>query len=272
MEEWTDIRILSGRQWGLDALDKNGGFHTVRGDVVSDDYSERNRQIAELEPLKLIFSCNYDYTAQTVDGTIYAYSRFSDYLQEEAVKQHMALWTDVRDIVSGPNMTAVLYGNGTVDFVCENHTCESEYDDMREWTDIVAIDGLGVTGCIAGLRADGTVLVSNHGMGNRANFYEAKEWTDVIAVSMGFDSLLGLKRDGTVVAAGNLSVGQRDVLEWTDIVAVAAGQNVHVGLSADGSIVTAGELPSGLRFPDTEEMKELYIPVVFTDAVERDLK
>lgn len=267
VEEWKDIRRLSGHLWGLDALDKDGGFHTVRGTSVSDDYSERNRQIAELEPLKLLFSCNYDFTAQTMDGTVYAYSRFTDYLQRESVKQQMTLWTDVKDIVSGPNMTAVLQGDGTVDFVCENPGYDSEYSDLREWEDIVVIDGLGATGCVAGLKSDGTVVVSNHGTGNEVNFYEAREWSDIIAISMGGDSLLGLKRDGTVVAVGNLSEEQKSVLEWTDIVAVAAGQNVHVGLTADGSIVTAGELPGSLGFPDTENMKDLYIPVVSTDTV-----
>lgn len=87
-----------------------------------------------------------------------AFSQYTDYLQSETVSQKMAGWTDIVDIVSGPDLTVVLRRDGTVDFVCANAGYASEYDDMLEWTDIVAIDGLGVIGCIAELKSDGTVM------------------------------------------------------------------------------------------------------------------
>ena len=61
-----------------------------------------------------------------------------------------------------------------------------------------------------------------------------------MAVSAGDVLTIGLKADGTVVAAGNNDYGQCNVDSWKDIVAVAAG-NVHtIGLKADGTVVATG--------------------------------
>lgn len=266
--EWENIRRLSGA-WRLDALDKDGGFYTLRGDSGYDDYTERNRQIAELEPLQMLCSYNYDFTALRMDGMICAYDKYSDYLEWDSVKQQMAQWTDIKDIVSGPCIVTVLLGDGTVDFVCDDSDYESLYRDMREWTDIVAIDGLGVVGCTAGLKSDGTVVVSNHGTDqNGANYRDAFEWSDIIAISKGYESLLGLKRDGTVVAAGKLRSGQENIAEWTDIVAISAGQDIHVGLKRDGTIVMAGDFGGRLELPDMTSMKDLYVPDVSLDNID----
>lgn len=265
--KWENIRRLHGG-CGLDALDKDGGFHTVRGDQGYDDFTERNRQIAELEPLKLLFSRIYDFAVLRMDGTVYAYDKYSGYTGKDYVKQQMAQWTDVRDMVSGPDIVMVLLGDGTVDFVSAGFFGRQHLDTL-EWTDIVAIDGLGVTGCIAGLTSEGTVVVSNHGVDeNGAVYTDAFEWSDIIAISKGFESLLGLKRDGTVVAAGNLRPGQEDIAEWTDIVAISAGQDIHVGLKSDGTIVMAGDFGGRLELPDLTGMKDLYVPEVSLDKID----
>ena len=72
-------------------------------------------------------------------------------------------------------------------------------------------------------------------------------WTDVVAVAAGFFHSLGLKADGSVVAAGSNTYGRCDVSAWTDIVAVAAGANHSIGLKADGSVVTTGYGGNGLQ-------------------------
>ena len=65
-----------------------------------------------------------------------------------------------------------------------------------------------------------------------------EKFKDVIAISTGYDHTVGLKSDGTVVAAG--SGEECDVSEWTDIVAVSAGWNHTVGLKSDGTVVAVG--------------------------------
>ena len=51
---------------------------------------------------------------------------------------------------------------------------------------------------------------------------------------------LGIRADGTVVAAGYNNDGQCDVGEWADIVQVAAGLGHTVGLKTSGEFVTTG--------------------------------
>jgi len=66
-------------------------------------------------------------------------------------------------------------------------------------------------------------------------------WTDIIAISAEMNHYVGLKSDGTVVAAAlddysnELNVGS-----WTDIIAIAAGSDYTTGLKSNGTIVIAG--------------------------------
>ena len=70
-------------------------------------------------------------------------------------------------------------------------------------------------------------------------------WTDIVAASAGVCHTVGLRSDGTVVAAGGNVAGQCDVEGWTDIVAVSAGDWYTVGLKYDGTVVAAGGNGSG---------------------------
>ena len=51
---------------------------------------------------------------------------------------------------------------------------------------------------------------------------------------------MGLRSDGTVVAAGWNDPGQCNVSSWTNIAAVAAGQDHTIGLRSDGTVVATG--------------------------------
>ena len=72
--------------------------------------------------------------------------------------------------------------------------------------------------------------------------YMAETWTDIEPLSLGESHIVGLKDDGTVVAAGSNHCGQCDVEEWKDVVMVDAGINCTVGLTKDGELLVAGRL------------------------------
>ena len=65
-------------------------------------------------------------------------------------------------------------------------------------------------------------------------------WTDIVAVSAVYRHTVGLRADGTVVAVGSNDYGQCDVSGWTDIVAVSVSYYHTVGLRADGTAVAVG--------------------------------
>ena len=66
-------------------------------------------------------------------------------------------------------------------------------------------------------------------------------WAEIVAVSVGYSHTVGLKSDGTVVAAGNNVKGQCAVTGWTDLVAVSAGCFHTVGLKSDGTTIAIGD-------------------------------
>ncbi len=62
-----------------------------------------------------------------------------------------------------------------------------------------------------------------------------------MSIDIGYDHIVGLKSDGTVVAVGDNECGQCNVSDWTDIVAISAGNSYTVGLKSDGTVVAVGD-------------------------------
>ena len=75
---------------------------------------------------------------------------------------------------------------------------------------------------------------------NKYGQCDVSGWTDIVAVSAGSDHTVGLKADGTVVAVGDNEDGKCDVGGWTDIVAISAGDDYTVGVKTDGTVVAVG--------------------------------
>ncbi len=71
------------------------------------------------------------------------------------------------------------------------------------------------------------------------------DWRNIVSVDCGYGFVVGLKSDGTVVAAGDNTYGQCDVDGWTDIVSIAAGTQHVLGLKSDGTVVAAGRNGNG---------------------------
>ena len=76
---------------------------------------------------------------------------------------------------------------------------------------------------------------------NSSGQREVSGWRNIVAAAAWSYHTVGLKRDGTVVAVGSNSSGQCEVSGWRDIVAVAAGGDHTVGLKRDGTVVAVGE-------------------------------
>ena len=66
-------------------------------------------------------------------------------------------------------------------------------------------------------------------------------WTNIQAIAAGLNHTVGLRKTGTVAAAGYNAHGQCNVTGWTDIIAVAAGHNHTVGLKKNGTPIAAGD-------------------------------
>ncbi len=275
VQEWTDIKRLAYDCFGLDALSSEGVFFTTFDDEEFQhqppgEEFRRTEQLEGISGINLFATSSSTYAVTDQSGKLYLYNAYSDYLETEWAQKEIERWSDIVDIVTGDLRVAVLHKDGTVSFVYSNKSPNqifnkdsANYDDMKEWTDIVDISG-DDAGSIAGLRADGTVLVSHRMLGETPGEYymEVSKWTDIIAISKSSRNILGLKSDGTVVTAGLVNEGQKGVAEWTDIVAVSAGQDFHVGLKSDGTLVVAGEREGNKPLPDVSDVKNLYVPKI----------
>jgi hypothetical protein len=65
-------------------------------------------------------------------------------------------------------------------------------------------------------------------------------WTDILQVAADRTYTVGVKGDGTVVATKTGGLGAGDVGSWANIVQVAAGFSHTVGVKADGTVVAVG--------------------------------
>ena len=116
---------------------------------------------------------------------------------------------------------------------------------------LVAVDGLiaAALGHVVGIRLNGVrdlrqdsivVTLKNDGDLNYGECY-VSGWWDIIAISTGSYHTVGLKSNGTVVAAGRGGHGECSVSEWNNIVSVSVGDGFTVGLRADGTVVAVGD-------------------------------
>lgn len=146
----------------------------------------------------------------------------------EAKYQFAKMYMDERDY---PKALYILQKLGTYE------DCPSLIDSIHEASKIVSF--YAGYDDIAVIRADGCVdLIGDY---ITTDLQEAaKQITDVSQVAVGNKHIVGLKEDGTVVAAGNNEYGQCDVDSWENIVQISVGSNHTVGLKSDGTVVATG--------------------------------
>lgn len=67
------------------------------------------------------------------------------------------------------------------------------------------------------------------------------DWSDISRVAVSPFHTVGLKKDGTVLASGDIQYGQCQVETWSHITNVAAGERHTVGLKEDGTVIATGD-------------------------------
>lgn len=115
---------------------------------------------------------------------------------------------------------------------------------MELWDELVERQTLAAGGrSTIALRTDGTVVVTGWVKEQYPDLEKAIEkWTDIIEVDINNWGVVGLRADGTVVAAGAIhpkteAYRDPDYSKWTDVVSVSAGDGFLVGLKSNGTLV-----------------------------------
>ncbi len=176
----------------------------------------------------------YFVSALKDDGTVYVAGQID--------KQDYRNWKNIVAIEAGGSGLYGLRADGTVvSCIYKNHN-----QDCSDWTDIVAISVGGNS--IVGLKSDGTVVFkggkyegSYRDLSDTTNQYgeaNVEGWTDIVAVSTNGDTTVGLKMDGTVIAAGQDAAL---VSGWKNVVAIQAFAYSIAALRADGTVAATGD-------------------------------
>lgn len=101
------------------------------------------------------------------------------------------------------------------------------------------------TGISAAILSNGTVLCStNSRFLNQSHF---SKWSDIDSISVMGSLGIGLRTDGTVVTAGEVSGYVINTENWTDIIKVSAGDLYIAALTNDGQVLTQGHNGNGQR-------------------------
>ena len=155
----------------------------------------------------------------------------------DAGQTYLLLGTPPPDLTisstSGGNVTTP--GEGTFTYwkgtVVNLVATPDDYYHFARWT--------GDTGTIADVNDASTNITMNEDYSVTA-YFEPE-----FMVAAGWYHTVGLKSDGTVVAAGDNSDGQCNVVTWGNIIQIAASRWHTVGLNDDGSAVAVGGNGSG---------------------------
>jgi len=103
---------------------------------------------------------------------------------------------------------------------------------------------------------------------NASDKCNVAEWKDVIVAEAGYNHSVGLKADGTVVAVGlKNGIG---VSDWKDIVAIAAGYSHTVGLKSDGTVVVAGTFGNDPKIAQWKDIVAIGAGMGWTVGVQKD--
>ena len=71
---------------------------------------------------------------------------------------------------------------------------------------------------------------------------ETGNWQQVVALAAGYDHTLGLTADGRVLSAGDNGCGQCETADWADVVQIFCGPWDSFGLRSDGTMLHCGFL------------------------------
>lgn len=76
---------------------------------------------------------------------------------------------------------------------------------------------------------------------NAAGQCEVSGWHNLAGVTAGWNHTLGLKTDGTVLYAGAENTAYGQVADWANVVAIAAGEHHSVAVLGNGRVVAVGD-------------------------------
>ena len=175
------------------------------------------------------------------NGTVAFYSElpYDDFLRKK-----IEGWNRIKKIYAAGSGFLGLQDDGRV---------ISPYGNLTEVHDVVAIAPLGF-GEPVFLHKNGMISISGEAKStmfhyeSTAQYSRILKWTGIIDIAYVYDCLVGLRKDGTVLAEPvtttrhyNYEKECDEVSGWSNVVAISGGYSGIIGVSADGRLMYTGK-------------------------------
>ena len=156
-------------------------------------------------------------------------------------------WTDIVQVVCGDSTVFGLKADGTVLIAGKSigYAGIGKWAsfDVSTWTDIVSIAANSYQ--LVGLKTDGSIVWTGLPYEDREDYSQGKnydDWQGIAAIDGSGTAMLGLRADGTVVAAYNSMNDEtrKKLSEFQDIAVIDVGSDSSefLAMKADGTLVT----------------------------------
>lgn len=203
------------------------------------DARERSFALWKTLPIKTIDLGHGSMIALKEDGTVFAAyeptgNKETMAMREQCLK-NISEWRDIVSVCADFGVLTGLRSDGTV--VCDAYgvTFGNTGEFVKRtsaWENIVSLGGR------VAVKTDGTAVGFNYA--TEWEETDIVDWRNISAIDVGNAHVVGLKTDGTVVAAGHSCCGKANFSEWTDVVSICAEDHQTVGLKSDGSVLING--------------------------------
>lgn len=234
IREWKDMEQIATGFMTYFGVGKNGTL-AYCGNLENED-------LRTAENVRLL-ACGDTMVAYiTEKGELYP-----DWLETQPAFGEPFSGAETRRLIVTSSAVIALRYDGKVTNIALSPTAEVDLE-VAAWENLLdiavgsqsySIQGLSGTRekqTLIGLGKNGTVVMLPD-----AGIPNAGSWTNLIDIAAGRDFVVGLRTDGTAVAAGADQMLQAQVETWQNIVAIDAGDEYCAGLAEDGTVMFAGD-------------------------------
>ncbi|MEN6595777.1 MAG: protein kinase [Clostridiaceae bacterium] len=223
---WSGVTQISGYGDLLAGLRSDGTVVVTGTDAQYLD----NDMIDGLTEITQVEVSYHGLLALTQDGYV-LYTGNINTGEQDYGRSDCVDWYGVKKLIKGDEHIVAVNADGTMDSAGMNNVNQCAVSSFSS-----VIDAATGCQCTYILHSDGTMDVVGGNPKYNYGQLDAANWTDIIAIECGDRFVIGLKSDGTVVAAGDNEYGQKNVRTWTNIVAICAGTRNAYALDANGEL------------------------------------